>query len=276
MIANARMYSVSREVDEHWRALLSAIIATAGAPMELIEHAAPEPIENLWRRTDMGAVFMCGLPFSRAEPQPVLVAAPVPAPDEYGGEARYWSELVVRADSDFQSVADTFGSRIAFTVPESQSGYAAALTYLAGLETTGPATGPLFSEIVAPTITPLGALSAVIQGNAEVAPVDSYAFALLRRYRPDLTSQVRSVAQTRPTPIPALVASGQPAPELQAAFLEAHQNDAIKPLMDALSLQRFVRPDAASYAVLRQRYEAATRHWRSRPLARITHPAFAL
>jgi ABC-type phosphate/phosphonate transport system substrate-binding protein len=273
MIANARMYSVSPAVDARWRSLLSAIMATAGASMELIEHAAPEPIENLWQRTDMGAVFMCGLPFSRAgTAAPMLVAAPVPAPAQYGGEARYWSELVVRADSEFHSMADTFGARIAFTVPESQSGYAAALSYFAALD----APAPLFSEIVAPTVTPLGALSAVIRGDAELAPIDSYAFELLRRYRPDLTSLVRTLAQTQPTPIPALVASVEPTAQLQTAFLEAHQNDAIKPLMADLSLQRFVRPAAASYAVLRQRYAAATGYWRSRPLATITHPAFAL
>jgi ABC-type phosphate/phosphonate transport system substrate-binding protein len=272
MIANARMYAVSPAVEARWRALFLAILATAGESMELIEHAAPEPIEHLWQRTDMGAVFMCGLPFSRAAAAPLLVAAPVPAPAGYGGEARYWSELVVRADSGFQSMADTFGARIAFTVPESQSGYAAALSYLATLE----APAPLFSEIVAPTITPLGALNAVIRGDAELAPIDSYALDLLRRYRPELTAQVRTLAQTQPTPIPALVASRQPTPQLQAAFLEAHQNDAIKPLMDALSLQRFARPEAASYAVLRQRYAAAIDHWRARPLARTTHPAFAL
>ena len=47
------------------------------------------------------------------------------------------------------------------------------------------------SEVITPRVTPLGAMSAVIEGAAEVAPIDSYAYCLLQKYRPDLTSQLR-------------------------------------------------------------------------------------
>jgi ABC-type phosphate/phosphonate transport system substrate-binding protein len=220
----------------------------------------------------MGAVFMCGLPFSRAEPPPVLVAAPVPSPAEFGGEARYWSDLVVRADSGFRTVADTFGTRIAFTVPESQSGCVAALSYFL----SAARKPPLFGEIIAPTVTPLGALKAVILGAADIAPIDSYAFSLLRQYRPDLTSQVRVIGQTAPTPIPPLVASAEGLGVLPSAFLEAHQNTATVTLMNKLLLQRFVRPDPQGYRVLRDGFEAARQYWGTHPLAEVTHPAFAL
>jgi ABC-type phosphate/phosphonate transport system substrate-binding protein len=277
MIANARMYSVSPVVAQLWRSLLAAVIETAGVPVTLVEHAPPAPMEQLWGRPDQAAVFMCGLPFSRAEPQPLLVAAPVPAAEAYADMPQYWSELVVRADSPYRSVTDTFGARIAFTVPESQSGYAAALGYF----TTLPHPLPAFSAIVAPTITPLGALTAVIRGDADVAPVDSYAFELLRRFEPALTSQVRIIGRTPPTPIPILVASrGEFAAHggvqtLQSAFLEAHKKASIKALMDELLLRRFAAPDAAAYAILRERREAAMRYWHSHPLAAVTHPTFA-
>ncbi|HWJ34190.1 MAG TPA: PhnD/SsuA/transferrin family substrate-binding protein [Steroidobacteraceae bacterium] len=271
MIANARMYSVSPEVAALWRALLSAIIAKADVEVTVIDHAAPAALDELWRRTDQGAVFMCGLPFSRAQPQPVLVAAPVPAPPEFNGRAQYWSELVVREDSDFQTVQDTFGKRIAFTVADSQSGCIAALTYFMGAD----GGRPLFEEVIAPTVTPVGALTAVVRGAADVAPIDSYAFALLRKHRPDLTSQVRVVGNTAPTPIPPLVASQEGLDALQSAFLEAHQNASMKAMMDQLLLERFVRPEPSSYAVLRDRFEAATRYWGSHRFAGTTHPAFA-
>ena len=58
---------------------------------------------------------MCGLPYSRAEPRPALVAAPVPSPADFHGQPLYWSELVVRADSGFELIEDTFGHRMAFT-----------------------------------------------------------------------------------------------------------------------------------------------------------------
>lgn len=283
MIANARMYSVTPAVAALWRTLLSAVSSQAGVPLTLIDHGEPAPIDELWRRTDKGAVFMCGLPFSRAEPPPVLVAAPVPSPAEFNGEAQYWSDLVVRENSAFRAVEDTFGQRIALTVPESQSGCVAALTYFMtardGLPTLGEV--PLFAEVIAPTVTPMGALTAVIQGAADIAPIDSYALRLLRRYRPDLTSQVRIIGQTTPTPIPPLVASTLLASTgeldaLQSAFLEAHQSASMKTAMDDLLLERFTRPGPSSYAVLRERFEAAARYWSSHPFAAVIHPAFAM
>ncbi len=280
MIANARMYSVSPEAGSLWRSLLSAIIEQTGLPLSYVEHAAPAPLDVLWQRADMGAVFMCGLPFSLAGPQPELIAAPVPLPAEFGDEPRYWSDWVVRRDSTFDAVSDTFGRRIAFTVPGSQSGCVAALSDLMSQVSAG-STGidpqlPLFAEVVAPTVTPLGALSAVVRGDADIAPLDAYALRLLQRYRPDLASQVRVVGQTAPTPIPPLVASGGSLPSLTAAFLEAHEIASIRALMEQLLLRRFAHPDASSYRVLRERFSAATAFWGSHPLAAVVHPAFDL
>jgi ABC-type phosphate/phosphonate transport system substrate-binding protein len=289
VIANARMYSVSAEAGTVWRELLSGIIAKAGVPVVVIDYPAPAPLEDLWLRTDQAAVFMCGLPYSRAEPRPVLIAAPLPSPAEFHGAPHYWSDFVVRKDSAFHRVEDTFGKRIAFTVPGSQSGCVAALTYLmaAHREMTGQAPAraarraPLFSEIIAPTITPMGALAAVVDGAADIAPIDSYALRLLRKYRPDLASAVRVVGQTVPTPIPPLVASATSASEkaltaLQSAFLQAHQSASLKPLMDELLLLRFARPDSNAYPVLRERFDTATAYWRSHRLAAVTPPAFVV
>jgi ABC-type phosphate/phosphonate transport system substrate-binding protein len=289
VIANARMYSVSAEAGTVWRELLSGIIARANVPVVVIDYPAPAPLEDLWMRTDQAAVFMCGLPYSRAEPQPILIAAPVPSPAEFNREPRYWSDFVVRKDSAFRKVQHTFGKRIAFTVPGSQSGCVAALTYLmaahremkAYAEAQAVRRPPLFSEIIAPTITPMGALAAVVDGAADIAPIDSYALRLLRKYRPDMACAVRVVGQTVPTPIPPLVASAMTASEkelaaLRSAFLEAHQSASLKALMDELLLLDFARPDSKAYAVLRERFDAATAYWKSHRLAAHTHPAFVL
>jgi ABC-type phosphate/phosphonate transport system substrate-binding protein len=289
MIANARMYSVSAEAGAVWRELLSGIIAQAGVPASVINYPAPAPLEDLWLRTDQAAVFMCGLPYSHAQPRPVLIAAPVPSPAEFLGAPQYWSDFVVREDSAFREVPDTFGKRIAFTVPGSQSGCAAALTFLmaahrelaADAEAPIPLPAPLFSEIIAPTITPMGALAAVVDGAADIAPIDSYALRLLRKYRPELASAVRVVGQTAPTPIPPLVASATSVSEkelaaLRSAFLEAHQSASLKFLMNELLLLGFARPHSNAYAVLRERFDTATAYWRSHRLAAHTHPAFVL
>jgi ABC-type phosphate/phosphonate transport system substrate-binding protein len=270
MIANARMYSVSPEAAALWRRLLAAVIEHAGLDITLVEHTEPAPINELWQRPDKAAVFMCGLPFSRSVPRPELIAAPVPSPTAFRGLPEYWSEMVVRKDSGFQTIEDTFGGRIALTVPDSQSGCLAALYYLM----TAATRFPPYGEVITPKVTPLGAMSAVIDGAADVAPIDSYAFCLLQKYRSDLTSQLRTIGRTARTPIPPLVASVAGLETLQAAFLEAHRIATIAPLMADLLLERFARPDPASYDALRLNFETATRYWRARPLAAIVHPAF--
>jgi ABC-type phosphate/phosphonate transport system substrate-binding protein len=269
MIANARMYSVDPETGELWRRLLRALIAAAGLEIQLLDHAEPATLDALWQRPDLAGVFMCGLPFSRAQPQPWLIAAPVPSPAEFGGLPQYWSEWVVRKDSAFHTLEDTFGGRLALTVPGSQSGCVAPLTCLM----TAAHEFPPYQAVIAPQVTPLRALSSVIEGAADVAPIDAYAFRLLERYRPDLSSLVRRIGRTASTPIPPLVAS-QPLPALQAAFLNAHQIPATASLMAKLLLQRFVRPDLESYDALRLNFEVTARYWQAHALASTVHPAF--
>ena len=271
MIANARMYSVSPEAHGLWRRLLAAVIEHAGLDIHLLDHAEPDPIHELWARSDKAAVFMCGLPFSLAEPRPALIAAPVPSPPDFRALPQYWSEMVVREDSGLETIEDTFGGRIALTAPDSQSGCLAALHYLM----TAANRFPVYGEVISPRVTPLGAASAVIEGAADVAPIDAYAFSLLRKYRADLTSQLRVVDRTARTPIPPLVASQEGLDALQEAFLEAHEIATIQPLMTELLLQRFVRPGASSYDALQRNFEAATGFWSDHPLAAVIHPAFA-
>jgi ABC-type phosphate/phosphonate transport system substrate-binding protein len=270
MIANARMYSVTPEVAALWRSLLAAVLEKAGAPIDIVDHAPPAPISELWKRPDKAAVFMCGLPWSLATPRPTLVAAPMPSPAAYGGRACYWTDLVVRANSPFQSLEQTFGHRLALTTPESQSGYAAPLY---ALMAHGGAK-PLYREIIEPRFAPMGALSAVIENKAEVAPIDSYALALLVKYAPQLTAQVRVIKSTEPTAIPAVVASGQ-APRVAAAFLAAGAEASTRVLMDQLLLHGFARPEAEAYDALRERFLTMQAFWRRRRLAETAHPLFA-
>ena len=271
MIANARMYSVTPEVAALWRSLLAAVLGKVDAPIDIVDHAPPAPISELWQRPDKAAVFMCGLPWSLAAPRPALVVAPIPSPAAYGGRACYWTDLVVRANSPFQSLEQTFGHRLALTTPESQSGYAAPLYALMA----HGGDKPLYREIIEPRFTPMGALTAVIENKAEVAPIDSYALALLAKYEPALTAQVRVIKSTEPTAIPAVVASGQAAVGVAAAFLAAGAGVSTRALMDQLLLHGFARPETAAYDALRERFLAMQAFWRRHPLAETAHPLFA-
>ena len=272
MIANARMYAVTPPVALLWRRLLEGLAARAGEAIDVVDHAPPAPIAALWSRRDLAAVLMCGLPYSRAMPPPALVAAPVPALPEYGGKPHYWSAFVARAESGYRRLEESFGGRIAFTTPDSQSGFAAALHHLMA---AGGST-PLYREIIAPAVTPLGALAAVREGRAEVAPIDGFVLDLLRRHAPELTAGLSVLAHTEPTAIPPFIASAPPTPALRRAFLDAHDDPALRLLLEALLLQRFAPARPEDYAPLQQRFATALAFWRRHKLAAITHPSFAV
>jgi ABC-type phosphate/phosphonate transport system substrate-binding protein len=268
-IASARMYAVSVAAAEAWRQLLQHLARRARLPMQTVEFPAPAPIAELWAHPRKGAVFMCGLPFTRRQPSPYLLAAPVPSPAEFHGRPLYWSEFVVHADSPYQALSDTFGGRIALTSGESQSGFAAPLRHLrrAGGER------PLFRELIAPQITPQGALAAVAEGRADIAAIDAYSLLLLRRYAPELVAIARVVARTEPRPMPLLIAS-EPLEALSQAFLAAHEDPALHPVLADLRLARFVRPEPASYRLLATEFEDTLRYWRAHRLAAQIHSGF--
>ena len=108
-----------------------------------------------------------------------------------------------------------------------------------------------------------------------MAPIDSYALALLAKYEPALTAQVRVIKSTEPTAIPAVVASGQAAVGVAAAFLAAGAGVSTRALMDQLLLHGFARPETAAYDALRERFLAMQAFWRRHPLAETAHPLFA-
>lgn len=269
-IASARMYAVAPAAASTWHALLLQLARRARVPLETVELPAPAPIAQLWSHPRKGAVFMCGLPLARSRRPPCILAAPVPAAAEFAGRAHYWSDFVVRAGSAHRSLEETLGGRIAFTSPESQSGFAAPLAHLRRLA----AAPPLFREVLAPQVTPQGALSAVAEGRADVAAIDAYSLLLLRRYAPELVAQVRVVDRTQPRPIPPLVAS-EPLPSLTRALLTAHEDPDLQPALADLRLARFVHAELDTYQLLAEEFREALAHWQAHHLASLVHDAFA-
>ncbi len=101
-ISNARMYAVTPDVEAAWQQLIEHVAQDAGVPLTYEAYAAPQPLEVLWRRSDLGCVFMCGYPIATklADVQPI--ASPIPDATWAAGRALYRSDLIVRADSAFQ------------------------------------------------------------------------------------------------------------------------------------------------------------------------------
>jgi ABC-type phosphate/phosphonate transport system substrate-binding protein len=259
MIACARMYASAPALATAWRRLLEWVASRSGVALEIIEHAYPASLEALWARQDMGCVFMCGYPWALSAERPRLLAAPVPSPPRYDGRPVYFTDFVVRADSRHRALEDTFGGRLAYSTESSHSGYNAARHHLLAYRT--PARASLYSETVGPLGAPRRVLDAVVEGRADVGPVDSYLLDLWRRHLPDMAGRVRIVATTGGAPIPPLVASPATDPavcdRLAATLIGAHRAPEIAATLDALLLARFERVTPDAFDVLLERRRQA-------------------
>jgi ABC-type phosphate/phosphonate transport system substrate-binding protein len=251
LVANARMYSPAAGAAMAWRDFFRWLAGAADVPLEIVEHAPPAPLADLWARRDLGACFMCGWPLAKHAAKVRPLAAPVMNDPHAQGRAIYWTDFVVRFNSDFAKLEDAFGHRIVYTVKTSHSGYNAARHHLLRFLDRGRR--ELFSEVVGPAVTPRAAALAVLEGRADVAPLDAYVHALLRRYDPNLALGLRIVDRSAFAPMPALVASTAVEPLLLGRLTDALIGAAVdhdaRQILARLELKSFAPVDIASYDV---------------------------
>lgn len=256
LIACSRMYDVAPSARAAWHAMFSRVAALSGVGLTPIIHAAPDPIDDLWARPDMGCVFMCGWPWAmHAEPRPVPLAAPVPSPPRYQGRAEYRTDFVVREEAPYATLPDAFGGRMGWTVPHSHSGCNAPRHHLLRHARHFP-----FAGAVGPLVTPIAVAAAVREGQCEIGPMDGFAHDLLRVHAPEKIAGLRILDSTDPAPIPFLVAApGAPEPiaqALRAALLDLHTDAAACAAMAAVLVARFVPVDTAATATTGPRWAA--------------------
>jgi ABC-type phosphate/phosphonate transport system substrate-binding protein len=252
-VANARMYAVTADASAAWAELFAWVARKSGVDLETIEHHTSLPMTALWTRSDLGAAFMCGRPWTRAEPKPVPIVCPLPAPARYEGAPRYMTDIVVRADSPFRTLEDTFGHRIGYTLEESQSGFNALRHHL--LRYRSASRPILYAESVGPLHTPRGVVAALLSGAIDAGPLDSYAFDLMRSAPDDPALGLRVIATTAPAPIPFFVASPSCPQDvivaLREGFLAAGNEAALADLRDRLLLRGFHTVVEPAYDLLR-------------------------
>jgi ABC-type phosphate/phosphonate transport system substrate-binding protein len=249
-IMNARMYSVTPAVEGLWRELLAHVTAEAGVPLQYLAYPAPQPLEALWSRPDLGCVFMCGYPVALQLAAVVPITAPVPAAPWAAGRPLYRSHLIVREDAPYATLEDTFGGRAGWTVEHSHSGFNAFRHHL--LQYRTESRPRLYGEMVPNLVTARAILDAVRDGRIDVGPLDAYWHLLIEQHQPALTQGIRVLAATEVATLPAFVAAAStPAPQVDAlrnSFARASGRDWFPRFSAELSLQGFAAVTAADYA----------------------------
>ena len=259
-IANARMYSVAPPAKAAWNELLAWVLQRAGLDWDVIDHAGT--LDALWSRNDLGCVMMCGLPLSMRNPQPRVIAAPIPAPARFDGRPIYWSDILVRADAQYQTLSDTLGGTVGYTVENSQSGCVGLRQALHPLRRTDAPR--LYAKVVGPLGGGRALVEALAGGAIDVGAVDSYLHEILRLHEPELAAQVRLLTTTERLPIPPLIAAPEVADAdvmaLRAAFMAVGEVDGLAPLRAKLLLRGFAVPDVADYDVLKVKFPLAAEY----------------
>jgi ABC-type phosphate/phosphonate transport system substrate-binding protein len=249
-IANARMYAVTPAVEALWRTLLEQVARDAGVPLAYLPWPAPQPLEPLWQRADLGCVFMCGYPIALRLADVVPLAAPVPRADWARGRPLYRSDLIVHDDAPYQSLEDTFGARAGWTVAHSHSGFNAFRHHLLRHRRTDrPA---LYREVVGELVTARNVLDAVREGRIDIGPLDAYWHLLIARHQPELVRGIRVLESTDTATLPAFVAAAGTSPTtiaaLRAALAAAAQRPWFAPVAEELLIEGFAPVDAGDYA----------------------------
>ena len=249
-IMNARMYAVTPAVEAVWRSLVERITAEAGLAFDYVPYPAPQPLETLWARPDLGCVFMCGYPVALQLARVVPIAAPIPRTAWAAGRPVYRSDLIVREDAPYRTLEDTFGGRAGWTVEHSHSGFNAFRHHLLQYRTVlRPA---LYGEMVPNLVTARAILDSVREGRIDVGPLDAYWHLLVAKHDPTLTAGIRILDSTEVATIPAFVTAGStPASTISAlrhAFVNVSRHPWFREFANTLLIEGFAAVDTADYA----------------------------
>ncbi|MBY0527129.1 MAG: PhnD/SsuA/transferrin family substrate-binding protein [Gemmataceae bacterium] len=209
---------------------------------------------------DVDVAFVCGLAYveraeggeSSVEP----IAAPLLQGQRYGGRPVYFSDVIVRRDSPFQTFADLRGRSWSYNEPHSHSGYGVTRYRLVQMgETNG-----YFGRVVQAGWHERS-IQMVCDGAVDASAIDSQVLAVAVRDEPELGGRLRVIDTLGPSTIQPVVVSRR----LPEAVKDAIQSELLLLGDDPVAqrslthgfIQRFVAVTDESYDDIRAMRDVA-------------------
>jgi phosphonate transport system substrate-binding protein len=219
-------------------------------------HVAASYADAAWA----DVAFLCGLPYVEltrhglADLEPL--AAPVLAGPRYAGRPVYFSDVIVRHASPYQSFVDLRGCTWCYNEPLSQSGYGITRDWLLRLGETGG----FFGRVVKAGYHEQS-IRMVCAGEADASAIDSQVLAVALRDRPALAGRLRVVATLGPSTIQPVVAArhlpGQLREQIRATLVGMAEEPEARETLARGLVERFVPVGAESYDDIRRMVRAA-------------------
>jgi phosphonate transport system substrate-binding protein len=201
-------------------------------------------------------LFICGLPLMRygqREPHQLRpLVAPVMSAARYGGQPGYFSDVVVRADSDRHSWEDLAQSVFCYNERGSHSGYSRV-----GYELSQRGLDWGFFGQQVESGGHVRSLHAILTGEADCAAIDSTVIDQALRDDPTLGQKLRIITSLGPSPMPPIAISQRLGQDLMHTLQQALlQPDAtLQQHLTQAGISHFVAVDHATYEPVLAMYE---------------------
>ena len=204
--------------------------------------------------------FVCSLPYVQFEREGIAPAVPIAAPvlkgERYGDRPIYFSDVIVAADSEFETFEDLRGRSWAFNEPLSQSGYGITRYHLVKLgETNG-----YFGEVIEAGFHE-SAIRMVRDRQVDASAIDSQVLGIEMRDHPQLEEQLRVIDALGPSTIqPVAVSKRFDASfrnDVRDVFLDLHSRRGFREILDHGLVDRFVEVGPENYDDIRQMLDAS-------------------
>ena len=230
------------------------------------QFACGESFDDFFQdRIDVG--YICGLPYSKFadldEPPVELLVAPVLAEERCNGQAVYFSDVVVPANSPAQTFDELQGRAFTYNEWESYSGYHVMGWHLQqrGYD------WHFFGEQIK-SGAHVKSIELLASGQADVAALDSHSLAAALKLDPSLQERIRVIDSIGPSPHPPVVVGRRVSAELKAAlrhfYLNLHTMPTLQPHLATAAIERYVEVDDAYYDTIRERVDATEIRFSSR------------
>ena len=236
-------------------AVVAYLAEKLGRPIAFVNQIHWAERDRLLDAGQMDLGWICGWPYvrkmRREPPNLELLAAPVPARARYGDRPIYFSDVVVRRDSPYQTFADLRGTVWGYNEPGSQSGYNVARYHLA----LRGQTWNYFGRVVA-TGAHQASLRELLAGRLQATAIDSTVLETEFERRPELRAQLRIIDQMGPSPIPPWVVQTRLPAELRQGLrtrlLDMQADPAGRAALALGGLARFAAVTDADYDPIRE------------------------
>ena len=202
-------------------------------------------MNQLIKEQKVDIAYVCNSSYTKLDKEGTgkILAIPI-----FDGSDQYYSYVIAKKHSKFNSLADFKGTIFAFTDPESNSGATAPSYYMLSHD-MDPKT---FFKSYIYTYEHGESIKAVYDGFVDGASVDSIVYTRFAQKHPDKIEQLKIVQVLGPyTNSPIVVRSALPQKKflaLQNAFTTMHQDAYGQSILEKLSLDRFDLPSGQDFS----------------------------